>query len=97
MVLSKSFRSHLNIVNASEKSRKRVAHDGEMLKLWRLVKRGGVLEMDRSWWTEAEGKPGEGPVSPEERPSGWRLLLRGQDIHLADRHKKGSWDVTVGN
>lgn len=43
--------------------------DEEMLKLWRLVKRGGALEMDHGVQTEAEEKPGEGSMSPEEGSS----------------------------
>lgn len=36
-----------------------------MLKFWRLVRRGGALEMDHGRQTEAEEKPGEGPMNPE--------------------------------
>lgn len=49
-----------------------------MLKLWKLVRRGGSLEMDHGVQTEAEEKPGERPVSPEEGSSGGRLLVRGK-------------------
>lgn len=48
-----------------------------MLKLWRLVRRG-ALEMDHGGQTEAEEKPGDGPMSPEEGSSGGGLLVRGK-------------------
>lgn len=79
MALLESLQSYPNIVETL-KSRQRIAHTGrgeEMLKLWRLVRRGGALEMDPGRHTEAEGKPGEGLMSPEGRgSSGGRLLRR---------------------
>lgn len=73
-----------------------------MLKLWRLVRRGGALETDHGRQTEAEGKPGEGSMSSEEGVFRREADGQGQDIHLVrlttmgtNRYKKGSWATTA--